>query len=41
MAGPDYRSGRLVIVVTGDEDNGSQGNKVLTVVIHPISTAGS
>ena len=35
MAGPDYRSGRLVIVVTGDEDNGSQGNKVLTVVIHP------
>lgn len=35
MAGPDYRSGRLVIVVTADEDNGSQGNKVLTVLIHP------
>jgi acid phosphatase len=35
MAGPDYQAGRLAIVVTGDEDNGSQGNKVLTVVVHP------
>lgn len=35
MAGPDYRSGRLAIVVTADEDDGSQGNTVLTVVVHP------
>lgn len=35
MAGPDYQAGRLVIVITGDEDNGSQGNKVLTTVISP------
>jgi acid phosphatase len=35
MSGPDFRSGRLVIVVTADEDDGSQGNTVLTVVVHP------
>jgi len=35
MAGPDFRSGRLAIVVTADEDDGSQGNTVLTVVVHP------
>jgi len=35
MAGPDFRSGRLVIVVTADEDDGSQGNAVLTIVVHP------
>ncbi len=35
FAGPDWRSGRLAVVLTGDEDNNSQGNKVLTVVIHP------
>ena len=34
MAGPDYTSGRLAIVVTADEDDHSSGNKVLTVVIH-------
>lgn len=34
MAGPDFRSGRLVIVVTADEDNhSSRANRVLTVVI--------
>ena len=31
-AGPDWRSGRLAIVVTADEDDHSAGNKVLTVV---------
>lgn len=31
-AGPDWRSGRLAIVVTADEDDGSHGNRVLTVV---------
>jgi len=35
MAGPDFRSGRLVIVVTGDEDNKKEDNRILTVVIHP------
>ena len=35
MSGPDFRSGRLAIVVTADEDDGSQGNHVLTVVVYP------
>lgn len=35
MAGPDFRSGRLVIVVTADEDNKKEDNRILTVVIHP------
>jgi acid phosphatase len=30
--GPDWRSGRLAIVVTADEDDHHEGNKVLTVV---------
>ena len=32
QAGPDWNSGRLAIVITADEDDHSQGNKVLTVV---------
>lgn len=35
FAGPDWRSGQLAVIVTADEDNGSQGNRVLTAVIHP------
>jgi acid phosphatase len=35
MAGPDYTSGRLAIVVTADEDDRHSGNVVLTAVIHP------
>ena len=35
MTGPDWKSGRLVIVITADEDNKKAGNKILTVVIHP------
>ena len=35
FAGPDWKAGRLAVVLTGDEDDGSSGNKVLTVVIHP------
>jgi len=31
-AGPDWRAGRLAIVVTADEDDFHSGNKVLTVV---------
>ena len=35
MAGPDYQSGNLTIVVTFDEDDSSQGNNVPLVVIDP------
>jgi acid phosphatase len=35
FAGPDWRSGRLAVVVTADEDDHNQDNKVLTVVVHP------
>jgi len=33
MAGPDYTSGRLAIVVTADEDDSTSANVVLTAVI--------
>lgn len=33
--GPDWKAGRLAVVLTADEDDRSQGNKVLTAVIHP------
>jgi hypothetical protein len=32
LAGPDFRAGRLVVVITGDEDDRSDSNRVLTVV---------
>lgn len=32
-AGPDFTSGRLAIVITADEDDHNEGNKVLTVVL--------
>jgi len=35
MAGPDWRSGRLAVVLTADEDDMSRDNLVLTVVAHP------
>jgi phosphatidylinositol-3-phosphatase len=35
MAGPDWASGHLAIVVTADEDDRRQGNRVLTIVMHP------
>lgn len=35
MDGPDFRSGRLAIVVTADEDDRSHDNLILTGVIHP------
>ncbi|HEU5035436.1 MAG TPA: alkaline phosphatase family protein [Nocardioides sp.] len=35
LAGPDFASGHLAVVVTADEDDGSAGNRVLTVVAHP------
>lgn len=33
--GPDWKSGHLAVVLTADEDDQSQANTVLTVVIHP------
>lgn len=38
LAGPDYRAGRLAVVVTFDEDEGRSGNVVLTAVISPYTT---
>lgn len=38
-AGPDWKAGRLAVIVTADEDDYSQNNAVLTVVLHP-SQAG-
>jgi hypothetical protein len=35
LEGPDFKSGHLAVVVTADEDDRSQGNLVLTAVIHP------
>ena len=34
-AGPDWQAGRLLIVVTADEDDHGQDNLVLTTVLHP------
>jgi acid phosphatase len=38
MRGSDYRAGRLVIVITFDEDDHTASNRVLTAVIHPSLT---
>jgi len=35
MAGPDYTSGNLTIIVTFDEDDSTQGNIVQFVAIDP------
>lgn len=35
LAGPDYATGRLAVVLVADEDDGTQSNTVLAVVIHP------
>ena len=35
QAGPDYQAGRLSIVITFDEDDGSQSNHVPFIVIDP------
>ena len=32
LVGPDFRQGRLVVVITADEDDHSGDNRVLTVV---------
>ena len=33
--GPDFRSGRLAVIITWDEDDRSSDNRVAMVVIHP------
>jgi hypothetical protein len=35
IAGPDFRSGHLAVVVTADEDSYQDDNLVLTAVLHP------
>jgi acid phosphatase len=35
LQGPDWKSGHLAVVLTADEDDTSEANTVLTVVIHP------
>jgi hypothetical protein len=35
FAGPDWKAGRLAVVLTADEDDRNSGNVVLTSVIHP------
>jgi hypothetical protein len=35
LAGPDWRSGRLAVVLTADEDDHLSDNRVLTAVFHP------
>ena len=34
VSGPDFASGRLAVVLTADEDDHTQGNTVLTAVLH-------
>jgi hypothetical protein len=35
LAGPDWKSGHLAVVITADEDDHHQDNMVLTAVLHP------
>jgi hypothetical protein len=35
LTGPDFRSGRLLVVITADEDDHDQGNLVLTTLVNP------
>jgi phospholipase C len=39
LAGPDFRAGRLAVVITADEDDNHSENNVLTVVAVPGLTA--
>jgi len=35
LSGPDFRSGRLLVVITADEDHKDQGNLILTTLVNP------
>ena len=37
---PEYLSGTTAIFVTFDEDNGSQGNRIPTIIVSPSTPAG-
>lgn len=39
LAGPDFRSGHLAVVVTADEDDRHADNQILTTVFHPSQHA--
>jgi len=41
LAGPDYRSGKLAVVIVFDEDGGASGNQVYAAVISPFTAAGT
>ena len=38
-AGPDFKAGRLSVIITFDEDEGRSGNRVLTTVVAPGTRA--
>ena len=41
LASPAYRSGRTVVLVTWDEDDGSADNRVPTIVVSPSTRPGT
>jgi len=41
LAGPDYQSGHLLVVITFDENGGASGNQVYAAVISPFTTPGT
>jgi hypothetical protein len=40
-ASPSYRAGNTVLFITWDEDDGSSGNHVATIVVSPYTTPGT
>ena len=41
IGGSDYRSGRLAIIITFDENAGTSGNQVYTAVVSPFTAPGT
>ena len=41
FASPEYQSGSTAVFITFDEDNGSEGNRVATLVVSPHTPAGA
>ena len=41
LGGPDYRNGKLAVVVVFDENGGASGNQVYVAVISPFTRAGT
>ncbi len=40
LAGPDYRRGKLAVVIVFDENDGGSGNQVYAAVISPFTAPG-